>query len=94
MDLLYYISDIVGVLGGKEAMPESFWNACCEVGTVKYPDEPGTERLDWDGRIRAGKGVSEGAGDYGDVTGSVRDYGSHQRRRRKNHPTPQQRQSE
>ena len=57
-DLPYYISDVVRVLGGKEVMPESFWNAFCEVGVVKYLDEADTEWLDWDGRIVAGRGVA------------------------------------
>ena len=47
-----YISDIVGTFGGKEAMPESFWNACCEMGVVEYLDESDPELLDWDGRFR------------------------------------------
>ena len=48
-----FIGDLVVMLGGKEAMPESFWNACCELGVLKYLDKPW---LDWDGRIKMGGG--------------------------------------
>ena len=47
-----YISNIVGTLGGKEALLESFWNACCKMGVVEYLDESDPELLDWDGRFK------------------------------------------
>ena len=56
--LPHHISIIVGLFGGKESMPESFWNAYCAAGMLKHLDEvKNALSLDWDRKIRVDRSV-------------------------------------
>jgi serine/threonine protein kinase len=52
---LYHLADILFKLGGKESVPERFWEAFCENGAVRAMDDDlqaGRQLRDWDESMR------------------------------------------